>query len=91
MFRRCQRKPTLISGNVNEVMNLFVRKMDVPASRRNQRWIEFESPARTGRFSILYRAFDATKDQVAGGAALPGGGCVQPPVQIARELDTGVN
>jgi hypothetical protein len=52
-------------------MNLFVRKVDVPASGGNQRRIEFESPARTGWFSLLHRAFDAAKDQLAGGTALP--------------------
>lgn len=81
----------MISGKLNEVMNLFVRKVDVPASGGNQRWIEFESPARAGWFSILNRAFDAAKDQLAGGAALPRRGFAQPPVQIARKLDTGAN
>jgi hypothetical protein len=72
-------------------MNLFVRKVDVPASGGNQRRIEFESPARAGRFSLLHRAFDAVKHQLAGGASLPRCGFAQPPVQIARELDTGAN
>src|ERR1039458_9193853 len=67
-------------------MNLFVRKVYVPAGGRNQWRIEAESPARASRFSFLHGAFDAAQDQLAGRAALARGGFVQPVVQIARHV-----
>jgi hypothetical protein len=82
---------TLISGKVNEVMNLFVGKVYVPAGGRNQWRIEAESPARASRFSFLHGAFDAAQDQLAGRASLARGGFVQPAVQIARHVDTGAD
>lgn len=82
---------TLISGKLNAVMNLFVGKVYAPAGGRNRRRIEAEPPARAGRFSVLHGAFDAAQDQLAGRAALAGGGFVQPAVQIARQIDTGAD
>jgi len=82
---------TLMSGKVNEVINLFVGKVDVPASGGNQWRIKAESPARAGRFGFLYGAFDAAQNQLAGRAALSSGGFVQAAVQVAWQVDTSAD
>jgi len=63
----------------------------VAAGGRNQWRVKAEPPARAGRFSILYGAFDAAQDQLAGRAALASGGFVYAAVQVSRQVDTGAN
>jgi len=62
VFRSYHASHTLISGKVNEVMDLFVRKIDPPARGRNQGRVEYEPPPWAGRFCICHRAFDAAQD-----------------------------
>jgi len=67
---------TLISGKLNEVMDLFVAKIDATAGRRNQRRIETEPSSRLGWPSLVYGVLDAQQDQLAGRATSAGSGFV---------------
>jgi len=82
---------TLTSGKLNEVVDLFIRQIDLSSRCRYKRRIEAESPLGTDRFGLLDGALDAGEDQLPGGTSFASGSLAQAAMQIARQVDAGAN
>jgi hypothetical protein len=83
---------TFTSGKLNEVVDLFVRKIEgFSAVRRNQGRIEAEVALRPGRFGLCHGLLDGGQDELAGGAAFSCGQLMEAAVEIAREVDGGAD
>ena len=67
---------------------MFIAEIEQLSSRRGyERWIKTELPARADGRRLADRAVDAGQDELAGGAALAGGGFASPTVEAARQID----
>src|ERR1700757_3666953 len=78
---------TLMSGKLNEFINLVVREGYMASRRRNQWRIKAQaSPGSRWRdfFNGLFYAF---KNQLARGAAFAGSRFVNPAMEIARQIN----
>jgi hypothetical protein len=76
-----------MSGKLNEFINLFVGGTDTPPRRADQWRIETKPAAGPNRFGLFDGALDPGKDELSCGAALSGGGLMDPAVKIARQVD----
>ena len=65
MLRYCERQPVVESGKLNEVINTFVRQVEVAAGGRDQRGIEAEPPARPNGRAFFQDAFNTAQNQLA--------------------------
>jgi hypothetical protein len=69
------------------LIDLFVGDTDT-APRGAYPWrIEAEPPARPIGLGLFHRALDPSKDELSCGAALSGGGLMDPAVKVARKVD----
>jgi hypothetical protein len=67
---------------------LFIREVErFSPSRGNERRIEVQAPAGANRFVLFNGMFDAGQDKLPGGAAPTRSRFMQPPVEIARQID----
>jgi hypothetical protein len=78
-----------MSGKLNELIDLFVRKVNTPAARCDKRGIELEPALRAHWFRLLHGSLDARQDELPGGTTLAGGCFSEPPVEIPWQIDRG--
>jgi len=77
-----------MSGKLNKVINLFIREADASAGGLNQRGIEAKPSLRTHRgLSFFHGPLNSNEDQLAGRAAFPGSSLMNPPVQVAGQVN----
>jgi len=74
----------LTSGKLNEVIDPFVGEIDATPCRRNQWLIKAKAPLGANWFGLLDSVFNASQDQMTGGASLPGSSLVKAPVEFRR-------
>jgi hypothetical protein len=82
---------TLTSGKRNEVVDLFIRQVDLPSGGRDDCMVQVEPVPRPPEFSMLNRAFDASQDQLTGRATRPSGSFVQPAMEVSRDVNASPN
>src|ERR1700744_88738 len=57
------------SGKFDEIVNLFVRDLDMPAGRADERRVELQPALRPRRLVLLHCTLDAPKNQLSSRAA----------------------
>jgi hypothetical protein len=80
-----------MSGKFNELISLFVRNVDAPPRRADQRLIETEPPTRPGYFGFFHGSLDPGKNELARRTTLPGGGLMDSSVKITRQVNRGAD
>jgi len=77
----------LMSGKLNELIDLFIGQAKAAAGGRNEGWVQAEPPTRAPRFFRVQCLLDACEDEPPRRTPLAGGSLAQAAMKVLRQIN----